>query len=273
MAHTREGVGPARVPHPVRDLNEGVVSDCFTSQTRRACRRGGRARRGRDGGRGDRPALRRLAGQQRPGGRHRPQPERRGLRRRRRLARRRWSARAVGHLRAEGRRRPAHLRAGVQERAVGHPGPIAEHRSERRGRGALDRFRRRRAHRAVGRVVRAQRGAGRRESDLRQPLRGRQQHLAARGTGPWIGCPVAEHQHRQGGREPLGRRRGRRGGRRSGAVGRVGRGGRQRQRLRQPRSDLRLQGRQAGRSQRAVCRLQAVGQRQRLELLLAAGRP
>ena len=59
-------------------------------------------------------------------------------------------------------------------------------------------------------------------------------------------CPVAEHQHRQGGREPVGRRRGRRGGRRPGAVGRVGGAGRQRQRLRQPRPDLRLQGRQAG---------------------------
>ena len=129
--------------------------------------------------------------------------------------------------------------------------------------GALDRLRRRGAHRAVGRVVRAQRGARRREADLRQPLRGRQQHLAARGAGPRIGCPVAEHQHRQGGREPVGRRRGRRGGRRPGAVGRVGGAGRQRQRLRQPRPDLRLQGRQAGRSERAVCRLQAVGQRQR----------
>ena len=47
----------------------------------------------------------------------------------------------------------------------------------------------------------------------------------------------------------------------------------ERQQLRQPRPDLRLQGRQAGCSERAVCRLQAVGQRQRLELLLAAGRP
>ena len=125
----------------------------------------------------------------------------------------------------------------------------------------------------MGRVVRAERPARRREADLREPLRRGGEPLAARGPGSRLGHPVAEHQHRQGGREPVGRRRRRGGRQRPRAVGRVGRGGRQRQRLRQPRPDLRLQGRQAGGAQAGLQGLQAVRGGFGGGVLLAAGRP
>ena len=68
-------------------------------------------------------------------------------------------------------------------------GPVAQHRSGRRGRGAVDRLRRRRPDRPVGRLVRAERGARRREPDLREPLHRRREQVAARGPGPWRGVP------------------------------------------------------------------------------------
>ena len=80
---------------------------------------------------------------------------------------------------------------------VGHARSGAEHRPLRRGRGSVDRLRGRKADGAVGLLVRAECGPGRQEPNLREPLlRGRErhlrggQHLGARGAGSQArACP------------------------------------------------------------------------------------
>ena len=97
-------------------------------------------------------------------------------------------ARAVGHLRAEGRRRPAHLRARVQERRSGsrRAQSLNIDQNVEAEAPSID-------FAGAGRTVpwdawyEPNAALGGENADLRQPLRGRQQHLAARGAGPWVG--------------------------------------------------------------------------------------
>jgi hypothetical protein len=128
------------------------------------------------------------------------------------------------------------------------------------------------AHRPVGRVVRAQRGARRREADLRQPLRRRQQRVAARGQDRGSGVPSLNINTDKEAENP------------SVAGGAAVAGADPVPWVAWEEQDGNVNGsgnhdqifvskgvKQA--APNAPCRLQAVGQRERQQLLLAAGRP
>ena len=127
--------------------------------------------------------------------------------------------------------------------ALGHPGPVAQHRGRPGGRGAVDRLRRHRPQGPVDRVVRAELEPRRRQDEhLRQPLQRGREHLGPRGPGPRARpqCPLAEHPHRPHRGEPRARRRRGRRGQRPRAVGRLAGEGRRRDRRRRQEPDLRL---------------------------------
>ena len=226
-----------------------------TVRIRRVAGRGDRRLSGlrrRRIGADDRPAVRRLAGQQRPRGRHRSEPGRR----RSRTSSAARSPRAARGCRG---RRSSRSRASSQQifvRAFKNGQWVTQGRSLN-----------------IDPDVEAEApsidfaGAGRTVPwdswyEPNAALGGEKQIFASRFATPpantWVpegqdrgsGVPVAEHPHRPGGREPVGRGRRGRARQRPGAVGGVAGAGRQRQRLRQPRPDLRLQGRQAGRAER-----------------------
>ena len=187
------------------------------------------ARAACDGGDGDRPrarrdrycclrrpAGRRLPGQQRPRQRHRPEPGCRRLRRSGRHGGCRQPPGALGDVRAEERHLAANLRTRLQGRRMGDarvPG-VAQHRSDGSRRGSFSRLRRGGPHRAVGVVVRTELVPRQQEADLREPLLGSRQCLAAGGSGPRAGprATVAQHQRHSRRGESCRRRRGRRRG-------------------------------------------------------------
>ena len=151
----------------------------------------------------------------------------------------RRSSRSVGRLAAD-------LRPRLQERRLGDAGSrVAQHRPDAEAEAPSIDFAGRGSHRALGRLVRAERAARRPTNIFASRFNAAANRWLPSGQDRGAAHPVAQHPHEHGG-EPLGRRRRHGRGQRPRALDHMG-GERRRRRLRTATTDLRLEGRQAGR--------------------------
>ena len=203
---------------------------------------------------------------------------------RRRRRRRRAAPSCAGTCRCPGRRSSRRRRA--RSRSSSAPSSTAQWLTQgfpaslnidptKEAEAPVDRLRRRRPHRAVGHLVRAERHLpGGATQHLREPLQRAPRTCGCRParTAPPAQGPVAQHQHRPRRREPGRRRRRRGGGRRPGAVG--GLAGERRRAPTAPATDQIFvsRGRQAGGRGTACTGTVPGSGRERQRLLLAAGR-